>query len=245
MRPLATFASCLMASLLLKSAAQAADPPGRVGRLSHIEGTVSYHLADQDQWSPAVLNYPVSSGTSFWTEPNARAEIQIGGANVRIDHATQLDVARLDDSGTELQVNQGTVSIQINAAAPGGLIVATPHGAATLLQPGRYRFDVSPPPGDAPPERSQITVLDGAARISQDGAADFELPAGTSATITGDPLRVERRAASATPFDDWALSREPQLTSAETPRYVSREIPGYQDLERNGRWRSVPELGPV
>jgi len=66
-----------------------ADPPGRVGRLSYMEGTVSFHTGDQDQWSAAVLNYPVTSGTAFWTEPEARAEIhrRSGGPPRPVDRA--------------------------------------------------------------------------------------------------------------------------------------------------------------
>lgn len=62
-------------ALLGSTAAALADPPARVGRLSDIEGVVSFHTADQTDWSPATLNYPVTGGTSFWTEPNARGEI--------------------------------------------------------------------------------------------------------------------------------------------------------------------------
>src|SRR5579883_1232898 len=47
------------------------DPPSRVGRLARLTGTVSFHTADQDSWSPATANYPVTTGNSFWTEPSA------------------------------------------------------------------------------------------------------------------------------------------------------------------------------
>src|SRR3546814_16186663 len=40
----------------------AGDPPARVGRLAQMTGTVSFHTAEADQWSPASLNYPVKSG---------------------------------------------------------------------------------------------------------------------------------------------------------------------------------------
>ena len=56
----------------------ATDPPARVGRLSYISGTVSFHTLDEDQWEPAVMNYPVTEGTSFWTERGARATLQVG-----------------------------------------------------------------------------------------------------------------------------------------------------------------------
>src|SRR5271170_4284927 len=41
------------------ASAQSADPPAQVGRLSEVDGTVSFHTADQAQWSQAVINYPV------------------------------------------------------------------------------------------------------------------------------------------------------------------------------------------
>jgi hypothetical protein len=237
-------ARCFCAALVfLASAAYAADPPARVGRLSFAQGTVSYHLADQEQWS-AVLNYPVSSGTSFWTEPGARAEIQTGAANLRVGQTTELDVTQLDDAGTALFVGQGQVNVQVHSVQAGGIHVATPHGEATLLRPGRYRIDVSPRTDDAPPSQSEVTVLEGEAQLSELGYG-AALRAGESAVLTGDPVRVTRREANLTPLDDWALVRERQLVAAETSRYVSREIPGYQDLEAHGRWRNVLELGQV
>src|SRR5260221_2351745 len=88
--------TCAALLVLAGTMSALADPPGRVGRLSYMEGTVSFHAGDQDQWSAAVLNYPVTTGTAFWTEPGSRAEIQIGGAEVRLDQSTELDIVSLD-----------------------------------------------------------------------------------------------------------------------------------------------------
>src|SRR5579872_7603618 len=66
-----------------------ADPPGRVGRLSYIDGTVSLHAPDQDQWSAAVINYPVTTGDGFWTQPQSRVEIQVGAVEMRLDESTE------------------------------------------------------------------------------------------------------------------------------------------------------------
>ena len=49
------------------------DPPARVGRLAQVTGAVSFHSADENKWQAATLNYPVTSGSSFWTEPDAHA----------------------------------------------------------------------------------------------------------------------------------------------------------------------------
>src|ERR1700754_4395464 len=54
-----------------------ADPPARVGRIAAVTGTLSFHNAGDTQWSPASVNYPVSSGNSFWTEPSAQAQLEI------------------------------------------------------------------------------------------------------------------------------------------------------------------------
>jgi len=82
-----------------KDTPDAVDPPARVGRLAGVVGTVSFHTADQTEWAPATLNYPVVAGESFWTEPQARAEIQVGPAEFRLDESTALDVVALDDGG--------------------------------------------------------------------------------------------------------------------------------------------------
>src|SRR5215469_14029230 len=80
----------------------AADPPGRVGRLSYVEGTASFHTVEQSDWSPVALNYPIVAGQSFWTEPQSRLELQIGSTEVRLDEATALDIVALDDRATQL-----------------------------------------------------------------------------------------------------------------------------------------------
>src|SRR4030081_3167786 len=49
------------------------DPPDRVGRIASAYGAVSFRTSADTNWSAATANYPVSSGSAFWTEPNARA----------------------------------------------------------------------------------------------------------------------------------------------------------------------------
>ncbi|MFP3608414.1 DUF6600 domain-containing protein, partial [Paraburkholderia sp. SIMBA_053] len=46
-------------------------------------------------------------------------------------------------------------------------------------------------------------------------------------------------------FDQWAASRDAAEDRSVSARYVSREIPGYQDLDANGTWRSSPQYGEV
>src|SRR5690349_24126363 len=95
------------AVLLLASvaaSAQQGERPRRVGRISCLEGTVSYHAADQGGWLPATLKYPVVAGHSYWTEPRSLLELQVGPAEFRLDETTALDILLLDENGSRLRL---------------------------------------------------------------------------------------------------------------------------------------------
>jgi hypothetical protein len=221
-----------------------ADPPGRVGRLSYIEGTVSFHTADPDQWTPATLNYPVVAGTSFWTEPGARAEIQVGAAELRLDEATLLDIVALDDAATQLQLDQGVLNLHLRDVPQGGVEVMTPLGVVDLVDPGSYHIDAGHGDPTTAPDRVEVTVLEGRAEASGPRHR-IEIFDGERAVLAGDPLTITLAEGGATPFDDWALQRERREQSLATAQYVSPELTGYQDLDDYGRWDSNPSYGPI
>ena len=44
------------------------DPPGRAGRVSYLSGAVSYRPGDMDDWVPAQINRPLTTGDHIWTD---------------------------------------------------------------------------------------------------------------------------------------------------------------------------------
>ncbi len=232
------------ALLLGAGAAAHADPPLRAGRIAAIEGAVSFHAADQDQWVPATLNYPLTTGDALWTEPGARAEIEVGPVELWLDHATELDIDRLDDSATEIDVPQGAVNVHVHALPPGGIRLETELGEITLLEPGTYHVEGPRPAANAPPDRLQVAVLEGSARVAA-AHGTFELRAGESALVGGQPTNVTLAEAAATPFDDWVLAHEQREQERAAARYVSPDVTGYQDLDAYGSWQTVPQYGAV
>src|SRR5690606_11199482 len=46
-------------------------------------------------------------------------------------------------------------------------------------------------------------------------------------------------------FDEWSRERERQMSGEESSRYVSREMVGYEDLDRYGTWESHHHYGYV
>ena len=91
------FFAAVTAALLLISPAtwaqsQSTDPPGRVGRLSAIEGAVQQRTPDDNDWVQANLNYPVTIGFAIAPQDGGRAEIQVGSMALRVGPVSELDV---------------------------------------------------------------------------------------------------------------------------------------------------------
>src|ERR1035437_5337144 len=74
-----------------------ADPPSRAARLGYASGAVSFSPAGENDWVEATINRPLTSGDRLWTDAGARAEIQVGGAMIRMNAGTGTSVLNLDD----------------------------------------------------------------------------------------------------------------------------------------------------
>ncbi len=63
-----------------RAAADNDDPPTRVARLSHVDGSVSFEPGGTDEWVRAVVNRPMTTGDKLWADHDSRAELHIGSA---------------------------------------------------------------------------------------------------------------------------------------------------------------------
>ena len=218
------------------------DPPSRVARLNLVEGSVSLQPSGRDEWSAATINYPLTIGDRLWADEQSRAEMHIGSTSIRLDAHTALAFLNLDDRMTQLRLSDGTVNITIrNLAEDEAYEVDTPNGAVTLLRPGRYRIDADPDR-----QTTAVTVRGGEAEVTSGGQA-FPVHGRQSAFITGEeaPVTEVREASMTDDFDNWWQDRDDREDRRPPPRYVSREMAGYQDLDDNGDWRDDPEYGRV
>src|SRR3981081_691990 len=75
--------------------AEEEDPPGRVARLSDVEGSVSLQPAGVQEWAAATLNRPLTTGDKLWTDQNSRAELDIGAAAIRLGATPRLSFPKL------------------------------------------------------------------------------------------------------------------------------------------------------
>src|SRR5579872_5855392 len=120
------------------------DPPSRAARLSFIQGTVSFQPGSVDDWVPATLNRPMTTGDRLWTEGGARAEMHIGSAALRLNGRSNFSFLNLDDRTVQVQLSLGTLSVRVRRLADDESIeVDTPQLALSLLRPGEYRIEVN------------------------------------------------------------------------------------------------------
>jgi hypothetical protein len=218
------------------------DPPARVGRIASETGAVSFRTTADTQWSAATLNYPVSTGNAFWTEPTAQAELEISASRVALAGQTEFDVTTLDDSGLQGVARQGEAWFHLVDLAPNEVwSVQTPRGMVRLTQAGRY--DIAAGTTEQP---TLITVLEGAAELDGPGLS-LKIAANQTATVTGsDPFQGSVGPAVRDAFVEAKLKAEhpPSHPGASIPAQYSF-ITGVEDLSDYGEWSQASDYGEV
>ena len=219
-----------------------ADPPSRIARLGYMSGPVSFSPAGQNDWDQATLNRPLTTGDRLWSDAGARAEIQVGGAMVRMQANTGVSVLNLDDRIAQLQLTQGSLNVRVRRLEPNQVFeVATPNLAFTLRQPGEYRIEVDPD-GSA----TTIIVRNGQGEAYGDGAS-YVIDSRQPYRFTGTGLRDYEQVAAPRfdDFDRWSRERDRSYDTSVSARYVSPNVIGAQDLDAYGSWRVDASYGNV
>src|SRR6185295_2287233 len=122
-----------------------AEPPSRAARLSDISGTVSFSPAGESDWVRAVINRPLTTGDRLWVAANSHAELQVGGAAIRLGAATSVTLLNLDDRIVQMELAQGTLKVKVRRMGRNqGFEVDTPNLAFSLRRPGEFRISVDP-----------------------------------------------------------------------------------------------------
>jgi len=231
--------AAVVLSLVALPLASWADPPGRVARVSLVEGEAAVFTDPGQGWEPARINAPLTSENSVWTEPGARVEVRFGSTSLRLGEATQLDVLRLDDESLSAHVPRGMLNVRIRELDRNETYeVTTTLARFQLRGSGRYRVDAD---GD----HSRLTVFSGNARLETAGGY-ISIDTGRAIRVTGgERPRYEFETAAATALDDWALARDQRFEQREASRYLPPQMTGWEDLDDYGVWRQESDYGAV
>src|SRR5579862_3154079 len=117
------------------------DPPSRVARLNYLSGSVSFRPGSVDDWGPATLNYPLTTGDHLWTDPGAQTEIHVGSTAIRMNSGTAISILNLNDQVAQISLTEGALNVTVRYLGENESIeVDTPNVAVSLLRPGDYRI---------------------------------------------------------------------------------------------------------
>lgn len=221
--------------------AEDADPAGRVARVSYLKGEVYTQTADDDDWTDARINQPLTSGDQLWTDRRGRAELQLGGTTLQIDADTQLQLLELSDEVAQIQVTQGIVNIHVRTLSKRDTVeIDTPNAAASVMETGTYRIEVA--------DDDELTVVQVRA-----GSAEVTGEQENYTVRDNEQLVLRGRRGSAEfanidrmdEFDRWALDRNERAERVVSSRYVGAGVIGYEDLDDYGYWRWYSDYGYV
>lgn len=234
--------AALIAMLPGLAAAQDDDPPGRVARLSFIQGSVSYQLSGQNDWIQADPNRPLTIGDNLWADSDARAEFHVGSTAVRLSNNTGVSFLNLDDRTVQLQLAQGEIEVHLRHMVAGDAFeVDTPNLAVQLTRSGEYVI------GTDPNNNSTFVIVREGEGQATGAGQSYDLDAGEQYTFTGtDQLAFDNQPAPGfDDFENWCQSRDQRENSSTSARYVSRDVDGVYDLDDYGDWQDVPDYGEV
>lgn len=224
----------------LIAAPAAADPVGRVGRIALVAGSVQVHRAENGESTPALVNWPLTSGDVVTTAPGGRAELQIGAVTVRVDANTVLEVVQLDDQRIYLRLPGGSVIAHLPLPdSAREFELATRDGAFTVGSAGFFRVDSGPVStvGTAYSGRLHFAAPDSALDVDTGQRVEFWSAGGRTHYHPSTPAQDE--------FAYWSSERDRQYRSGSPTRYVSPEMTGAADLDAYGRWSDTAEYGAV
>jgi hypothetical protein len=218
-----------------------ADPPSRVARLSWIAGDLGFLPAGATDWSDASVNRPLTTGDQLSSGDDARAELEFGGATLRLDHATDVGLLDLNEQLAQIELTRGTLNVSVHHLDEGqSYEIDTPTVALVIDQPGRFRVDID---GDT----TRVTAFEGNATVYGENNAQRTVAAGRSyrfmdsglATVAISDIGGEDN------FDAWVDQRDQRYAQSDSSQYVPDDMVGTPDLREYGAWESSSDYGPV
>ena len=218
------------------------DPPGRVARLGHMEGSVSFQPAGESEWVEASRNRPMTTGDKVWADRDSRAEVQLGSSKIDLAPNTGFSFLNLDDRTVQIQLSSGTINVRVYELDRDNVYeIDTPNQAFTISRAGRYRVESSEN-GDY----TVVTIREGEGESTGNGQS-YTIHSGQQVRFSGtNSLNAEvQQIGDPDPFDRWSNDRERRYEDSPSARYCSRQVVGFEDLDEYGDWGPAPEYGTV
>ena len=116
-------------------------PSGRVGRLRLVAGKVDVRTS-AEKWLDGELNFPLATGASVRTGPQAQAEIEIGADTIEVAPESEIEITKLEDQAIQVALVSGRIRFVLRRLGDGeGVGIDVSGENIPLLQPGHYEVD--------------------------------------------------------------------------------------------------------
>jgi len=216
-------------------------PPARVARLSYIAGDLGLLPAGASDWNDADLNRPLTTGDKLSSGAGARAELEFGGATLRLDQRTDLGLLDLNDQMAQIELTQGTLNLNVQSLDDGqSYEIDTPTVALVINQPGRFRVDIDG-------NETRVTAFEGNATVYGENNAQRDVFAGRSYRFVDSSLAAVAISdiGGGDDFDAWVDQRSQRYAQSDSDQYVPDDMVGTPDLREYGAWQSTSDYGAV
>jgi hypothetical protein len=226
--------------ILFPSYAFSAVDPG-IFRLSLADGDVQVYTQDAGEWVPASINMPVMEGDRLWVPEDGRAEIQArGGAYIRLDGGTALDLLSLEEDATQFYQDSGYTYINNRRGGIGHIQVETPLSSVSIYDNSIVMIDVSKSGA------TEVSVLKGYA-YAETRSGKTRITAGNSLYIGEDLYAELSPIGPPDEWEKWNRKRDRRLSElAESSRYLPEDLDAYSsDFDEGGRWVYAAPYGYV
>jgi hypothetical protein len=225
--------------------ATTSEPPARVGWLSNLSGSVSFHSAGQDQWVTATQNYPVATGDAVWTQPQGAASVMVDATRIALSGGTELTAQEIDQTTITAALSQGEIFLNVVALQQGQTVaIETPRGTAQIGSNGEYEIyagDSSTP--------TYVTTVTGSIQFTGLGSTTPQtVGAQQTVVVSGtNPVQAQLGAMQQDQFLTAMLQHitpPPAPTAAQAPAACA-QMTGATVLSSYGTWQPQPSVGTV
>ncbi len=224
-------------------AAAPPDEPGRaVARLGVLSGEASVKRGDSNDWVAAALNIPLMAGDTLSVSPGGAVEFQATAASyARLAGDSEIRLADLENGHVQLQLAKGLVTYRVLRQSNEQAEISTPLAAVHPIGMAAVRVEV------APDGTTRVIVRHGDVEVATQKGSE-RVHEGNMMLIKGstdDPEFQVVFAPAHDQWDTWSDQRDAYLQRSQSPRYVSSDITGAEDLDAYGRWNNDPQYGNV
>ena len=235
----------LLIGLAGPAAAQSDDPPARVARVAEVIGEAWLFDTETKEWTRVTRNQTIAEGDRLRTDERSRISLRIGSTTVWLDERTDLAFDQLDEGQVLMQLDKGDVGLRLRAQdAAADFRIRTREGVMYTERDGLYRVEQLD-------RGSKAYVFVGRLRFeSVRGGRDVApvwLQNNQQAEFWwANGARAERQRLESDGFGDWLAAQNNRDSGVSvSQRYVSPEMTGAEELDRNGRWEQANEFGSV